>query len=140
MYLKAGDPRLAREQFLLAHDRRGAAAAALQAGMFFEAGEDFVSLGQWGRAVKALQQVEENHLRHREAASLLGQSFARLGEREMAWTMHQRAVERLELERDNLDLFYQMARFLEESRELSDQTEAQKIVLAHQEETEQEVA
>ena len=61
------------------------------------------------------------------AASLLGQSFARLGEREMAWNMHRRAIRDLEVERDNLDLFYQMARFLEESRELSDRTEAQKI-------------
>jgi tetratricopeptide (TPR) repeat protein len=127
MYLEAGDPAQAREQFLMAHDRRGAASAALAAGMFYEAGVDFVDLGQWGRAVEALQQLEDNHPRYREASSLLGQAFARLGERQMAWSMHQRAVAGLAMERDNLDLFYQMARFLEESPEVSERTKAQKL-------------
>jgi len=127
LYLEAGDPAQAREQFLLAHDRRGAATAGLAAGMCFEAGVDFVDLGQWGRAVEALQQVEDSHPRYREASSLLGQAFARLGERQMAWSMHQRAVKGLEIQRDNLELFYQMARFLEESQEISERTRAQKL-------------
>ncbi len=112
-FLEAGDLRAAREQFILAGDRQAAADTAFRAGMFFDAGQDFYNLGDLERAVEALQQVEADHEQFRTASSLLGQAFDRLGDVDMGLRMHRRAVEGLSMDRDNLALFYHLARFLE---------------------------
>jgi tetratricopeptide (TPR) repeat protein len=127
LLMSAGDPRLAREQFLLAKDAGAAANAALQAGMFFEAGRDYFSIGDWTRAVDAFQRIPENHPQYRQAVSLLGQAFFQLDDHVLAIRMHRRAIADLRLSRENLDLFYQLALVLEESPEAPEREEAKQI-------------
>lgn len=123
----AGDLRAAREQFILAGDPQAAADMAYRSGQFFEAGEGFYSLGDLERAVEALQQVEASDEQNRTASSLLGQAFAQLGDMDMGLRMHLRATEGLSMGRDNLTLFYHMARFLESSGDETSLTKAKEI-------------
>ncbi|MBW1810237.1 MAG: hypothetical protein JRJ87_18715 [Deltaproteobacteria bacterium] len=127
LYLEAGDPAAAREQFLSAKNPKGAALAALQAAMYFEAGKDFFALNDMPRTVDSLQNVSDSHPDYQTASSLLGQAFNRLGDLEMALRMHRRAVEKLKFGRDNLELFYQLARFLESSSDGQLRKEAKQI-------------
>jgi len=127
LYLEAGDPAAAREQFLSAKKPKAAALAALQAAMYFEAGRDFFSQNDMPRTVDALQKVSDKHPEYRSASSLLGQAFNRLGDQEMALRMHRRAVDKLKLDRDNLELFYQLARCLESSSDEQLRSEARQI-------------
>lgn len=127
LFLEAGDPAAAREQYLAAADRTGAARAAMVAGAYFEAGVDFLATGDNARTVDALQRVEEKHPRYREASSHLAQAFDRLGDRQMARRMHERAVDGQSVHQDNLELFYQLARFLEEADTPADRKRAQDL-------------
>jgi len=127
LFLEAGDPAAAREQYLAAADRAGAARAAMTAGAYFEAGVDFLATGDNARAVDALQRVEEKHPRYREASSLLAQAFDRLGDRQMARRMHERAVDAQSMTQDNLELFYQLARFLEKAGTTADRRRARDL-------------
>lgn len=126
-FVEAGDLRAAREQLILAGDREAAADVAYRAGTFFEAGQDFYDLGEIERAVEALQQVEADHAEYRNASSLLGQAFDRLGDKDMGLRMHRRAVEGLTLNRDNLYLFYHLARFMEGTGDATDLERAKEI-------------
>ncbi|MBN2498356.1 MAG: hypothetical protein JXR96_27445 [Deltaproteobacteria bacterium] len=124
---EAGDPRAAREEYLLAGEPLLAAQAAARAGMHFEAGRELLELGETLEAVGALQQVDEAHTDYRHAASLLGVAFASLNDRPMALRMHDRACGDLRVGRDNLELFYNRARFLDESDDPAERRLAREI-------------
>ncbi len=127
IFERGGDLLAAREQHLLAGDRLAAAEAALRADLPFEAGRDFLAAGALERAIDALQRVETDHVEQRTAASLLGQAFAGLGDVAMARRMHERAVAGLDIERERLELFYQLARFLEATGEPADRDRAARL-------------
>jgi tetratricopeptide (TPR) repeat protein len=115
LFLEAGEPEAARDLFIVEGDIVRATDAALVAGMDFEAGKGFFTLGEFNKAIDALQRVEKDSIEYREASSLLGQCFSQVGDVALAKKMHFRATQDLDLERDNMELFYQLACFLEKS-------------------------
>jgi tetratricopeptide (TPR) repeat protein len=127
VYAESGDLVAAREQYQLADDRASAAEMARRSGLFFDAGEDFFALGQTEQAVDALQRVDERNPYFRQASSLLGQAFFELGDLDMSRRMHCRATADLKLDRENINLFYYMARFLEGTGAEDDLAQAKAI-------------
>jgi tetratricopeptide (TPR) repeat protein len=127
IFESAGDLAASREQHQLAGDWKAAAIAALNLGSYFEGGKELFDHGDYARAVDALQQVRPEHVGFREASSLLGRCFETLKDLDMARRMHSRAVSGIPMSRENLDLFYQFARFLEGSADPSDHARAKQV-------------
>jgi tetratricopeptide (TPR) repeat protein len=126
----AGDLVAAREQYLLANHWKNAAQVAVKLGAWFEAGNEFLANGDLARAIDALQQVVPEHPRFREASSQLAIAFDRIGDPGMARRMHERATQGTPMERGTLDLFYQQARFLENTGGDADRDQARKLYAA----------
>jgi len=113
LFVEAGDLDSARQQFLQAGDKSSAADVAQRMGLFLKAGEEFFSIGKQQDAVSCLQKIDPSDPDYRMASSVLGNVFAAMDDGEMANRMHKRATANLAMKKDNLELFYNLARFLE---------------------------
>ncbi len=127
LFADAGDLESSRKQYLLAGDRMSAAKIAEDMDLYLVAGKEFFSLGKYEDAVRSLQKIDESDPDYRLGSSILGNVFAAMGDGQIAMRMHKRATSNLGLKKNTLELFYNMARFLEAQKSGNPASQAREI-------------
>jgi len=109
----------------------GRRAGALEgAGQFLEAGRLYQELGRDDDAVRVLQKVDAGHDDFRRASALLGAFFHRQGMLAVAIKKLRQACEGQEVCRDNVALFYELARVHEDNGDVRQAMDLYERVLA----------
>jgi len=107
-YERAGLFEKAGECYEKAGESSKASGMYEQAGDFYRAGSNFYQRGLLDRAIRALQQVNKEDKNFRKACSLLGVIFQEKGMLNLARESLRMAIENQELNRANLEDFYQL--------------------------------
>lgn len=107
-YERAGLFEKAGECYEKAGESSKASGMYEQAGDFYRAGSNFYQRGLLDRAIRALQQVSKENKDFRKACSLLGVIFQEKGMLNLARESLRMAIENQELNRANLEDFYQL--------------------------------
>jgi tetratricopeptide (TPR) repeat protein len=117
-YEKAGNFEKAAQCYEKAGETSKVSEMYEQAGAYFQAGVAFYERGLLDRAIRALQQVDRGSEDFRKACSLLGKIFQEKGMLNLAKESLKLAVDGQEVERSNVEDFYQLASLSERLGEL----------------------
>jgi serine/threonine-protein kinase len=119
----------AAEYYGKAEDYSMQAQSYERAGDFIAAGENYYNRGLLDKAIKVLQQVDQENSEFIKSTTMLGQIFKEKGMLNLAKESFRLAVETQELSHSNLDTYYQYAACAEKAGEIDEAMKVYESIL-----------